>query len=98
MTRSNAHLSCSRTLCHVEAEDQVLVAQVQSAVRNDGVGPDIWPVLAAHLGMLRDREAAMFLPRLRRRFDEYTGPVLLAVAIKTAVGVSNGAAAQLLFL
>src|SRR5687768_16106459 len=54
----------------VEAEQQVLIAEVQLAVRNHRVRPDL-PLRLAKLGQRRELEPAVFLPPLGRLLDEH---------------------------
>src|SRR5262245_42145590 len=73
---------------NVKAEQQLLVAQVEAAVGDHRLRPDLGRAEgAAHLGhlrLLRDREAAVLLPGLRVRLEQYR-LALVAVQVEHAV-------------
>src|ERR1043166_4529304 len=74
---------------HVVAEEHVLVAEVEPAIRDDRMRP---AVLRAALGLV---EAAAFLVSVRRGFDERDGALLaLAAAVEMPVGVTDRAFAD----
>src|SRR5262249_14750670 len=74
--------------------DQLLIAEVEAAVGDDGVGPDL-AGLAVEAAFARDLEAAGFVPAGGAGVDQDAGAGVLAVEIEPAVGAGQGALAQL---
>src|SRR5262249_5164680 len=83
---------------HVAAEQQLLIAQVELAIRHHGMRPN--PHRRRPLARLfRNREPPFLLVPLRRRLEQCHDPVVFRVAIQVAIGTGYGAFAELaLFL
>src|SRR5262245_10123169 len=74
---------------HVITEQQILIAQVERAVGDDGPGPD-FTLPAGEFGLLGNLEAACFFPGFRIGFEQDSGPGGLAVEIEHAIGTDDG--------
>src|SRR5208283_2415984 len=84
--------------CHIEAEKQLVVAEVEPPAGNNRLRPDL-AHLAWQLGLLRDLEAAVLCPpRSRRGVDQYARPVIRVIAVELPVCAGKGALAELLLL
>ena len=81
------------SLFDVETEEQLLVTQVESSVRDDGMRPNFsaWATL---LGLGIQLEATMLFPAFRRGFDQGDRAIALRLAVESSVGIGNGSLAQ----
>src|SRR5262245_52850346 len=73
--------------------NQVLVAQIELAIADDGMRPDRARG-TADLRLRLQSKAAMFLPAFGRRVDQDHRATALVEAIEHAVGTSDRALAQ----
>src|SRR5258706_12251503 len=80
-----------RTVFEIITEQQILVAQVEFAPGDDGVGPAIL------LGSVRLVEAAMFFVAVGRGFDQGDGSLVFGTQIETAISIDERAFAELVF-
>src|SRR5688500_3995820 len=73
---------------HVEAGEHFLVAEVEFAVGNDGVGPD-FSLRMALLGLIGEEEAAVLFPAFDGCFHEGDFAFAFAEAIEASIGESD---------
>src|SRR5690606_21330227 len=85
---------CSVVLfADVVAVNEILVAEVEFAVVDHGVRPDLAGVFAL-IGLRVEFEPAMLFPTFGRGFDQHHFAFVFAETVEAVVGVSDGAFAE----